>query len=161
MLTRRSLVASAILALPLTALPTMRAAAATKVPVAGQARVRKLGWLPWTDGVIGTTGRSLPMEAFRLRHRTPIRCRAYMGGVGWQPWVTADEPDTYCGFFGGRIEAVQMTLDPTWADAGYQVQYRAHVQNVGWMDWVTGGATSGKPGKGLRLEALRVRLIRP
>lgn len=38
------------------------------------------------------------------------------------------------------------------------VEYCGHVQNVGWEKWVSNGDTAGRPGKNLRIEALKLRL---
>ena len=38
------------------------------------------------------------------------------------------------------------------------VEYSGHIQNVGWESWVSNGAAAGRPGKGLRIEALKLRL---
>ena len=40
------------------------------------------------------------------------------------------------------------------------VKYKAHVQNVGWQSWAKNGALAGSKYKGLRLEALKVKLSR-
>ena len=45
-----------------------------------------------------------------------------------------------------------------YADAA-NVNYRAHVANIGWQDWVGNGQTAGTTGRGLRMEALEVRLV--
>ena len=44
------------------------------------------------------------------------------------------------------------------APACPSVEYRSHVQDIGWMDWVKDGETSGTSGRGLRLEAVQMRL---
>ena len=44
------------------------------------------------------------------------------------------------------------------AAAPCSVEYRAHVQNIGWQGWVADGATAGTTGRGLRMEALNIRL---
>ena len=44
------------------------------------------------------------------------------------------------------------------AQACPSVEYRSHVQDIGWMDWVKDGETSGTSGRGLRLEAVQMRL---
>ena len=39
------------------------------------------------------------------------------------------------------------------------MEYRAHVQGVGWQPWRRDGQTAGTTGKGLRVEAVQVRLV--
>ncbi len=41
------------------------------------------------------------------------------------------------------------------------VEYSTHVENIGWQDYVSNGALSGTTGKGLRLEAIKIRLVNP
>ena len=57
-----------------------------------------------------------------------------------------------------RLEAVRIYLegDPP----GMSVRYEAHVQNYGWMGKVRDGAWAGTRGQSLRLEALRIRIVR-
>lgn len=42
----------------------------------------------------------------------------------------------------------------------YGIEYQAHVQNIGWQDWVEEGKIAGTIGKGYRLEALRIRMVK-
>ena len=44
-------------------------------------------------------------------------------------------------------------------DTSPHVQYKTHVQNEGWQDWKTDGELAGTSGKGLRLEALNIKLL--
>ena len=37
------------------------------------------------------------------------------------------------------------------------LRYQAHVQNIGWTDEVTEGYTAGTTGRGLRMEAVKIR----
>ena len=55
-----------------------------------------------------------------------------------------------------RLEAFQITVKDS---PGWSVQYRAHVQGVGWQPWRRDGQTAGTTGKGLRVEAVQVRLV--
>ena len=41
---------------------------------------------------------------------------------------------------------------------GGGIEYRTHVQNDGWQDYVADGEMSGTKGRGLRLEAIQIRL---
>ena len=42
---------------------------------------------------------------------------------------------------------------------GYSVQYQAQVQTIGWQNWVSDGADAGTVGLGLRLEAIRIKIV--
>ncbi|WP_392545130.1 CotH kinase family protein [Oryzobacter telluris] len=89
-------------------------------PVAGtlvaQANVERLGWMKeTTTGRIGAPGRRLRLEALRLRltgdlaQRYDISYRAYVAGVGWQPWVVNGAVAGTTGQ-ARRVEAVQVRL---------------------------------------------------
>jgi uncharacterized protein YjdB len=39
------------------------------------------------------------------------------------------------------------------------VSYQSHVQNIGWQDYVSDGELAGTTGQGLRLEAIRIKLL--
>ena len=39
------------------------------------------------------------------------------------------------------------------------VSYQGHVQSIGWQNWVSDGQEAGTDGKGLRVEALKIKLI--
>ena len=128
--------------------------------------VQNEGWAKgWTENgaVAGTTGRSLRMEAIRLRLNTggarlSLRGRAHVENVGWQDWKNNDEPIGTQGA-SQRIEAMQIQL--TGDDAkSYDVWYRVHAQNYGWMGWTKNGAVAGTAGKSLRLEAVQVAIVR-
>lgn len=41
----------------------------------------------------------------------------------------------------------------------YSIEYRTHVQSIGWQPWVADGQTAGTVGKGLRIEAIEIRLV--
>lgn len=42
---------------------------------------------------------------------------------------------------------------------GVSLEYKVHVQNIGWQDWVKDGELAGTTGKGLRIEAIKIRLV--
>jgi hypothetical protein len=127
-------------------------------------------WQPWAsgwsgaleslDGLAGTAGQSMRMEALQM-HVEPatigICYQAHVQNVGWQAPVcndgTAGIPRS-----GWRVEAVRAWLQAP--PAGVKLCYRAHVQNIGWMSEVCDGAQAGTTGRSLRLEGLQVRVVR-
>ena len=56
------------------------------------------------------------------------------------------------------IEAVEIKLEGK--TKGHHVRYQGHVQSIGWMGWVQDGETSGSTGRHLRLEALRLEIVK-
>ena len=149
----------ALLAAMLLAAPV---ALADPMPVTGQGHVQNLGWMAPTSQTIGTTGRSLRLEALRLSG--PVYVTPHVQGLGWlRPVDMLDGDGVYAGTTGRslRLEAVKITMAPVWADSGGHVEYQCHVQDIGWMPWVRDGAVCGTTGRSLRLEAIRVRHVPP
>ena len=129
-------------------------ASAEPIHVNARGHVQNIGWLGWAadSQTVGTTGRSLRMEAIELRGGVG-EVSAHVQDVGWMPAV----PNGMTAGTTGRslrMEAITVTSDiPGWA-----IECRAHVENIGWMPWVGDGDTCGTTGKRLRLEAVQVRL---
>ena len=55
-----------------------------------------------------------------------------------------------------KLETKSITIK--W-DKNLHVQYNTHVQEEGWQDWKTDGEMAGTSGKGLRLEAMNIKLL--
>lgn len=56
----------------------------------------------------------------------------------------------------------QITIDvPSSTPSTTQLSYTGHVQNIGWQDWVSDGEKIGTSGKGLRIEALKIKVTSP
>lgn len=131
--------------------------------VQGNGHVQNVGWTGWGSpgALVGTTGRSLRLEAVRLRltdrlaTRYDLSYRVHVQNVGWMGWV---KNGATAGTTGRalRIEAIQVRL----LAKAPSTSYAAHVQNIGWMATVSDGAVSGTTGRALRLEALRMSTAR-
>jgi len=145
----------ALLAAMLLAAPV---ALADPMPVTGQGHVQNLGWMPTSTTIIGTTGKSLRMEALKIKG-WPITYRAHVQNIGWMPWVVVGY-DEFAGTTGRslRMEAVQARLDPVAAER-YAIEYQCHVQDLGWLAWTRDGGTCGTTGRSLRMEAIRMRVV--
>ena len=135
------------------------------VGVRSQAHVQNVGNQAWVrDGsVMGTTGRSLRMEAIRLQldkgiYPGSIEYRTHIQNIGWTGWSRDGQLSGTTGR-SLRMEAVQIRLKGNIAKT-FEVVYRAHVQNIGWQDWMSGNNVAGTTGRSLRMEALQVQLIR-
>ena len=103
-----------------------------------QAHVQNIGWQNWVAGsaVVGTTGYSLRMEAFRLQlissdYSGSVEYRAHVQNIGWQNWV-ADGAIAGTTGYGYRMEALQIRLTGDLA-ANFDVYYRAHIPTLGWL----------------------------
>lgn len=54
-----------------------------------------------------------------------------------------------------------LVSSPVQAAGTPTLSFRGHVQNIGWQPWVTSGRVAGTTGRGLRLEALQLKLDAP
>lgn len=129
-------------------------ASAEPIFVNYRAHVQNVGWQPFVadSQTIGTTGKSLRMEAIELRGGVG-EVSAHVQDIGWMPAVPNG---TTAGTTGRslRMEAIRVASDvPGWA-----IECRAHVENIGWIPWVGDGQTCGTTGRSLRLEAVQLRL---
>ena len=156
---RHALAAFAVAALTV----PLAAAAAPAQSATGlvySAHVQNIGWqASVSDGAVaGTTGKSLRMEALKIKG-WPITYRAHVQNIGWMPWVVVGY-DEFAGTTGRslRMEAVQARLDPVAAER-FAIEYQCHVQDLGWLAWTRDGGTCGTTGKSLRMEAIRMRIV--
>ena len=139
-----------------------------------RAHVQNKGWMGWVaDGAAaGTTGQSLRMEALQIRltgelaKHYDVWYRVHAQHFGWMGWTKNGEK---AGTQGCRlrVESVQIRLVEKDGEApgstshpfrSLSLSYTSHVQSIGWQSWVGQGVTSGTTGKGLRMEALKVKL---
>lgn len=110
----------------------------------------------------GVTGRSLRLEAMRIRlndmvYSGSVQYRSHVQNIGWMDWV-ADGDVSGTNGKGLRMEAVQIQL--TGDIANYcDIWYRVHVQDIGWMGWAVNGQSAGTEGIGYRVESLQVVLV--
>ena len=128
---------------------------------------QNIGWMPAVgqNGLAGTTGRSLRMEAFtiditgnglRPELANQIEYQAHVSQIGWMAPVRSGQ---VAGTTGRSlaVEAIQIRLLGDLATR-YEVSYQVHVQNIGWMEWRRNGETAGTTGRSLAVEAMRIRL---
>lgn len=152
------------------------AAAYPYVPtIAAQAHVQNDGWQGTRtssalNGItIGTTGRSLRMECIQLGlYNAPasfggIMVETHVANVGWTGYRKANcNGSLISGTVGqgNAIEAVRIQLYGPIANY-YNVEYKLHLANTGWENTMhRNGAVAGTTGRGIRSEALFVRLTR-
>ncbi|SKA15378.1 hydrophobic W protein [Pilibacter termitis] len=117
-----------------------------------------------SSGVIGTTGKSLRLEALSLNINTQglggnVEFRVHGQNYGWsQGWKKNGQT---LGTTGRslRLEAVEMKLTGEVAKH-FDIAYRVHGQSYGWQNWKKNGETAGTTRKSLRLEAVEIKLVR-
>ncbi|MCL1847753.1 MAG: polysaccharide deacetylase family protein, partial [Coriobacteriia bacterium] len=132
-----------------------------------QGNVTDKGWLKQVTGrgVIGTTGQSRQLEAFKITADSGvtggvsggITYRAHVVDTGWQGWVAdgavagTEGEDKY-------VEAIQIKLTGDLARY-FDVYYRAHCSGIGWMGWAKNGASAGTAKLGLPMEAFEIAFV--
>lgn len=128
------------------------------------AHVQNVDWMsPVQDGAIsGTTGKELRLEAIKIELTNApkgyhVAYQVHVQDIGWQEWVYDGE---IAGTVGKslRVEAIRIkilkdTEIEAPSDNGLDVSVSTHVSDVGWTDYVNGGAESGRPSSGKRVEA--------
>ena len=126
-----------------------QAAPANTSPVTGQAHIQGFGWVPSKNGLFGTTGQSLRLEALALNAEgKPVNGTVHIQNVG-------DVEAT--GLFGSvglahRIEAIKLNVPKN-------VQYRVHMQDTGWTPWVATGQWAGIKHESKRMEAIEFKKV--
>jgi len=139
-----------------------------------QAKVQGTGWqdLVKNGKTAGTTGKGLRAEVVRIELTGQLATvfdiyyRVHVQHFGWLGWAFNGTMAGTSGY-GYRIEAIEVKLvpkgEPPVGDISYKkkpmdLEARAHVQSKGWLAWTTQGKTAGTTGKGLRMEALCLKL---
>ncbi len=139
-------------------------AADTSARLQGQAHVASYGWLDATSGTditLGTTGRSLQLEALTCAVRgdgldgSGVSIQAHVHNVGWQDATTGVAGTTGRGL---PVQAVKISLTGAAAQK-YDVYYQVHVANIGWLGWAKNGEQAGTLGLTREAEAVRIRLV--
>lgn len=157
----------------------------TILPVLSRGHIQDLGDYPadgsWVESPnrIGTVGQSKRIEGFELKAAdslpadVELRYNVHVQNIGWlydenDPSSWAKNGD-YAGTRGNslRIEAIKIVLlDASGTKAsGYHIRYQGHVQNIGDLpadseQWFVDGEQLGTVGSSLRLEALKLEIIK-
>ena len=142
-----------------------------------QTHVQNIGWQEEkTDGQMsGTEGRALRLEAIKISlagaisESYSIKYRVHVENFGWLGWAKDGELAGTEGY-GLRLEAIEIKIESKTeggllgsSKAFYRnvpsIVYKTHVQNIGWSGESTNCQCIGTSGRGLRLEALQMRVF--
>ena len=119
--------------------------------------VEGLGWLPWVgDGeTAGTQGQSKAIQAVQAEggYGQDIVI-SYQLNVETNGDLSICSMGAVCGTEGLGRDARAMRI---WA-TGKEIEIRGYCQKTGWTPWVGYGKWVGEPNKGLRLEAIQIRI---
>ena len=120
---------------------------AAKYDISYRAHVSGIGWQNWvTNGqTAGTTGQLRTIESIQVRLLSKVP-GAVTPGPKPTPTTTTTTPPT-----------TTTTTTPPAPTPVATTTYNAHVQNIGWMGDVLNGAVAGTTGRGLQMEALRLK----
>ena len=110
------------------------------------------------DGSITSSDRSALYRRYLQKYW--VKYCTQVQNVGWQDYVKDGETAGTVGK-GLRLEGIKIKLAENGKEKpidGY-LQYQTHIQNIGWeSSWKSDDVLSGTEGKGLRLEAIRMKL---
>ncbi|MDO4806203.1 MAG: S8 family serine peptidase [Coriobacteriales bacterium] len=135
------------------------------------------GWKAWKSNgqTSGATGKAEPVEAMRIRltgrmaKKYDIWYRVRSESLGTLGWAKNGARAGTATFSKGILSFEVRILPKGSAAPGSTkkayvtrlVRYRTYMQGYGKQSWVYDGKTSGKTGKGKRIEAVSVRLSDP
>jgi uncharacterized protein YjdB len=112
--------------------------------------------------ILGTSGRSLRLEAIRLSlrnapHPGSINYQTHIQNIGWQAVIASPGISGTSGQ-SLRLEALRITLTGEMANH-YDIYYRTHIQNIGWTGWAKNGQSCGSSGYSYRMEAIQIVIL--
>ena len=146
--------------------------------------VQNIGWQDYVTtnvnseeeniAVSGSLGLGFRLEAIKIElegniaEEYDIYYRVHGEIFGWSGWAKNGEEAGSMGY-GLRLEAIEIKLikkgeaAPGSTENKYyivnpNISYTTHVQNIGWQEYVKNGAMAGTSNKGLRLEAIKIKL---
>ena len=131
------------------------------ISVSYQSHIQSIGWQDAvSNGEIGgTTGRSLRMEAIKLKltgelaEHYDIYYRVHSQKKGWLPWVSNGEEAGTTGL-GLRMEAIQIKI---FSKNEVYLSYSSHSKN-GWQDYVESGEMSGSTGNSVSIDQIKINI---
>ena len=124
------------------------------------------GWQGWSQNgaVSGTIGQNNKVYGIRIKlvglENYSVQYRVHIEDYGWLDWVADGEtagkvPE------GKKIESIEIKItEKVQIDYPIGVEYYSHVQDIGWEETYLqrDGETSGVGNKGLKTEAIKIRL---
>lgn len=133
-----------------------------------RAHVQDLGWQPWVENgaIAGKISYNLKIEAIQIRIVKKHNNNSKDLGVEYYTYIEGvssneDKIETsgqISGTTGQNRRIEGMNIELVNAPEGAHIKYQAHVQDYGWMDWVQDGQLAGVLNRGLKIEAVRIKL---
>ncbi|WKY46009.1 phage tail spike protein [Eubacteriaceae bacterium ES2] len=142
--------------------------------VSYQAYIENTGWQgSVSDGATaGTTEQGLRLEAIKIwltggdASKFSIHYRVHVQNESWQEYKKDGEVagTTEQAL---RVEAIEIVITQAGISlirepgqtGGISTEYCTHIENIAWNGWVRNGVRSGTTGRGLRMEALKLKII--
>lgn len=138
--------------------------------------VQNEGWQGWktNDELSGTEGKKLRLEAIQIKltgslaNYYDVYYRVHSETYGWLGWAKNGQSSGTEGL-AKRLEGIEVCLVKKGSTAPGStvrpyvisqatVSFTTHIQNEGWQGYEKDGSTSGTSGKGLRLEAIKLKV---
>ena len=134
----------------------------------------KNGWGDYvsSDSISGVSKEQIEAVKIKLTGEVAehydIYYRVHVSNIGWMAWTSNDQPSGTNGCH-ERVEAIEIVLTEkgsssintegeSYRELTSDIKYTAHVSNIGWQDYVKNGEMSGTTGRGLRVEAVKIKV---
>lgn len=112
------------------------------------------------NGIAGTTGRSLRLEALKINLNTSVNGSIeYQSFIERRGWESSKTTNGYFTGTMGQSKAIQLIKINLTGDLAnqYDIYYRVHSEVFGWLGWAKNGEIAGV--NHYSIEAIQIRLI--
>lgn len=139
-----------------------------KYSVKYRVHVENEGWMNWVENgeIAGRISANEKIEAIQIMiverndtnsNKIGIEYYAYLeGNVPEEDKILKNGEKAGTTGQNRKLEAISMELINAGENAN--VKYMAHVQDIGWMNWVNSDEIAGILNKGLKIEAIKIKL---
>lgn len=126
--------------------------------------VQDLGWCDWVrDGqCAGTTGFAKRWEALNINppEGLVLRVRVHIQNLGWKTYENIRHGNSIViGTTGQSLRIEDIIVESVENVTNKTLSFQVHQQDTGWKAWTLDGYSSGSDGLGMRLEAIKMKLV--
>lgn len=140
----------------------------TKYSIQYRVHVQDIGWMNWVENgaISGKISQNKKIEAIQVKIVEKANLSENDIGVEYYTalqGISSTEDKVFkngeiAGTTGQNRKIEGINIDLINAPIGSNIKYMVHVQDKGWMEWIKDGKTAGVLEKGLKIEAIRIRL---
>lgn len=139
-----------------------------KYSVKYRVHIENEGWMNWVENgeIAGRISANEKIEAIQIMivekddttsNKIGIEYYAYLeGNVPEEDKILKNGEKAGTTGQNRKLEAISMELIN--AEKNANIKYMAHVQDIGWMNWVNSDEIAGVLNKGLKIEAIKIKL---